>query len=74
MIESGLKIPKVNSIILLYSLTKAATSSIPFQDPILTPCLIPSSAAQPISGLNVGFGKIFNAPTEVSVYLSATEG
>ena len=59
---------------LLYSFIKAEISNIPFQVPIFTPCLIPISAAQPISGLNVGFGKIFNAPTEVSVYLSATEG
>ena len=50
---------------LLYWFTKAATSIIPFHSPIFTPCFIPISADQPISGLKVGLGKTFKAPTEV---------
>ena len=69
-----LKIPKVNSIILEYSVQNPAISRNPFHEPILKPCLMPISALHPVSGFRAVFGKRFSPPIFVFMKRSAIDG
>ncbi len=51
-----------------------AKSAKPLHLPSLYACFTPTSVLQPLSGINLGLGKMLTIPKAVAVYFSAIDG